>query len=55
MVHRVINWTILVLGVLAVPYTHGYLKYGGLILAGVLLVVLNNAIARKRKRTAVPK
>jgi hypothetical protein len=49
-VHRVIDWIILVLGVLAVPFTHGILEYVGLILAGILLVALNHVIARKNRR-----
>jgi len=47
-VHRVIYWTIVIVGVLCVPYTHGVLEYFGLILAGILLVFINFAIARKR-------
>jgi hypothetical protein len=49
-VHRVINWAILILGILAVPLTHGLLEYCGLILGAILLVVLNTAIARKRAK-----
>jgi hypothetical protein len=47
MVHRVINWIILILAILVVPHTHGIFEYGGLILAALLLVGLNNATARK--------
>jgi len=52
MAHRVINWIVLILAVLAVPYTHGIFEYGGLILVALLLVALNRAIARKRMRVA---
>jgi hypothetical protein len=52
MTHRVIDWIILVLAVLCVPFTHGIHEYGGLILAAILLIALNNAIARKRKRNS---
>ncbi len=41
------NWIILILAVLVVPHTHGILEYGGLIIAAILLIGLNNAIARK--------
>jgi hypothetical protein len=47
MVHRVINWVILIFAVLVVPHTHGILEYSGLILAALLLIGLNSAIARK--------
>jgi hypothetical protein len=47
---RIIDWIILILGVLAVPYTRGVFEYLGVILVAVLLVALNHAIARKRKR-----
>jgi putative effector of murein hydrolase LrgA (UPF0299 family) len=50
MVHRVIDWIILILGVLAVPFAHGIVEYGGLVLAAILLIAVNNAIARKRMR-----
>jgi len=47
----IIDWMILVLGCLVVPHTHGYLQYVGLIVVGLLLVTLNHAIARNRRRT----
>jgi putative effector of murein hydrolase LrgA (UPF0299 family) len=50
MIHRVIAWTILILAILVVPYTHGILEYGGLILAAILLIALNEAIARRKLR-----
>ena len=50
---RAINYVILILAVLAVPYTHGVLQYVGLIIAAILLVALNVAIARKKARAAV--
>jgi hypothetical protein len=49
-VHSVIDWMILVLGVLAVPFTHGILEYVGLIIAGILLIAVNHVIARKNRR-----
>jgi hypothetical protein len=52
--HRAGNWIILVLGVLAVPFTHGVLEYFGLILAAILLIGLNTAILRKRARDKDP-
>ena len=47
---RVIDWMILVLGVLAVPFTHGVLEYVGLIFVASLLIALNHVIARKNRR-----
>jgi hypothetical protein len=48
---RIIDGMIVILVGLAVPYTHGYLQYFGLIIAAILLVALNHAIARNRKST----
>jgi ABC-type xylose transport system permease subunit len=50
MAPRTAGWIILVLAVLAVPHARGVLEYCGLILVSVLLIALNYATARKRKR-----
>jgi putative effector of murein hydrolase LrgA (UPF0299 family) len=50
-VHGIVNWIILILAVLCVPFAHGILEYGGLIAAALLLVWLNATISRKRKKT----
>jgi uncharacterized membrane protein len=49
-VHRAVNWIILIIAVLAVPFAHGILQHVGLILFAILLIALNSAIARKRMR-----
>ncbi len=48
-----INWIILIVAVLAVPYSHGPIQYVGLILAAILLVALNMAIAQQRVKRVV--
>ena len=50
MVHRVLNWLILILTVLCVPFTHGILEYCGLLLIALLMVILNSVIAKRRKK-----
>ena len=49
-VYWVIDRIILVLAVLAVPFTHGLLEYVGLVLFGILLVALNHVVERKNRR-----
>jgi hypothetical protein len=41
-----------ILGVLAVPFAHGILEYCGLIVAALLLIAVNNAVARKKETVA---
>ena len=48
---KAIGWMILVLAVLAVPYTHGTLEYCGLLLVGLFLVMLNHVIIAATART----
>ena len=43
---RFVGWIILVLGCLAVPYTHGTLQYLGLIVVAILLFGLTLVISR---------
>ena len=45
-VSRTIDALILVLGCLLVPYTHGYLQYFGLIVAGLILMAVKTAVLR---------
>lgn len=48
---KAIGWMILVLGVLAVPYTYGALQYWGLVLVVLLLIMLNHVIIAATART----
>ena len=51
----VVDRIILVLVILAVPWTHGILEYCGLILAGLLMVALNHGVAWKFRGADPPK
>lgn len=46
-VSQAIDALTLIVVVLLVPYTHGYLQYFGLIVAGLLVVVVKTAILRR--------
>ncbi len=52
---RIIDWTILILVVLLVPFIHGILPYCGIVTLGLLLVALNHIIAKKRVDRLGPK
>jgi hypothetical protein len=46
LISRTIDWTILILTCLVVPYTHGYLQYLGLVAAAILLVAVKYVLGR---------
>lgn len=50
MLHRVIDFVVLIAAVLCVPFTHGTREYAALIIVGILVVALNHGIARRRRR-----
>ena len=49
-VSRIIDWVILILACLLVPFAHGYLQYFGLIVAALLLIAVKYVVFRARYR-----
>jgi hypothetical protein len=41
---RLVSWVILVLAVLAVPFTHGTIQFLGVLFCAILLISINRAI-----------
>lgn len=52
--HRILNSVILILGVLAIPFTHGVLGNCGVIVAALMLVAINNTIAARKRGSQPP-